>query len=366
MASTWTFNKAVSAFVAPSGETYYCLHECSSSSNVFPQEYPWGVIAIGTLETVMQRIFEIAAYTEGGMVAGYEGRPLTPEGYIRLWMAELARPVAHPHYAVRLQGLASSPKAQAWFEILVEAGYQEQVTALQAGGCADFDLALDIHVLERCFNRECGTAGILHSACRFSPPCFCPALDLAYEPAGTRPIKVHHELKIITMDAGRDQRDAIVLRFNGEIWETYAHSRVDAVARYVSELYAHELRYPHTYNRSIQDFRQSLAVAEILDLTELSLCIPYDVAIKHSDLVGRLRDAYMIEESAGVQMLVKGFDVVDLGKELRVTRMDAEYTPGWHDYRVLECLGMGGAYWGVHLQVKHPVFKGELVQRSLF
>ena len=102
MGATVTTGKLAAAFQAPSGQNIYILFEETYEKNCTPHTPHWSCILFGNLSAAVERIFGHASGCEGGMLQG-RGGSITPEGYIRGWLKELASPVAFPKETVALK-----------------------------------------------------------------------------------------------------------------------------------------------------------------------------------------------------------------------------------------------------------------------
>ena len=117
MGATVTTGKLAAAFQAPSGQNIYILFEETYEKNCTPHNPHWSCILFGDLSAAVERIFGHASACEGGMLQG-RGGSITPEGYIRGWLKELASPVVFPKETVALkigkQGLCAAIPETAW------------------------------------------------------------------------------------------------------------------------------------------------------------------------------------------------------------------------------------------------------------
>ena len=92
MGSTVTTGRTAAAFKAPGGAIIYCLYEQTYEKNCTPHTPHWSAIHIGGITGALAKIFNYASSCEGGMLQNRTGR-MTPEGYLRRWMAELQSPI---------------------------------------------------------------------------------------------------------------------------------------------------------------------------------------------------------------------------------------------------------------------------------
>lgn len=102
MGSTVSTGKLIGAFEGPTGNPVYVMFEQTYESNSFPRTPKWSARMIGDLAATLKNIFLSASSCEGGMLQGTGGRYITPEGYIKGWMSELANPVDMPDLSFEL------------------------------------------------------------------------------------------------------------------------------------------------------------------------------------------------------------------------------------------------------------------------
>lgn len=125
MGATVTTGKLASAFKMPSGQNIYVLFEETYEKNCTPHTPHWNCILFGDLSAAMEHIFRHASACEGGMLQRRGGN-LTPEGYIRGWLKELASPLAFPEQTVALKiskdGLYDAISQSAWPEVYERLG----------------------------------------------------------------------------------------------------------------------------------------------------------------------------------------------------------------------------------------------------
>lgn len=91
MGATVTNGKQVGALKTASGKIGYLLFEGTYDKRGDSREPHWECMALGYIEDVLVRIFEIAAVCEGGSLQGPSGTIL-PESYIAGWLKELESP----------------------------------------------------------------------------------------------------------------------------------------------------------------------------------------------------------------------------------------------------------------------------------
>ena len=90
MSSTISTGRKVGAIDTPKG-VFYVLFEATYESNCYPHTPRFWCVGAGFAADAIRRVFALASDTCGGMLRGPSGN-FTPQGYVRAWFRELAKP----------------------------------------------------------------------------------------------------------------------------------------------------------------------------------------------------------------------------------------------------------------------------------
>ena len=252
MGVTISTAKLAAAFKADNGNTYYVLFEESYDKNCYPHTPTWCCISIGSLATVLQRVFGSAAACAGGGLRVRGGRS-APEQYIADWLAELANPVLmhNVNFSLKIgeDFYASIPKEKAneILNDLTEKGHEQITQVLRAGGSCDGSIHANPDLVEAVYgNRYTAPWRIIRAT-----PLHAPRVpELGYRPVPSKAavppppafLKVDRETRLIKQEDGS-------WRCVG--WE------YQAIGEFVRSLWEQELREPGTYRKLIKAFTKA-------------------------------------------------------------------------------------------------------------
>lgn len=250
MGSTVTTGKRVFAMQIPEGKIGYVLCEQTYEKNCHPHTPHWSCMKIGYIEDVMKWIFLAGGACSGGMLQGRNGY-LTPEGYIKGWMQELANPYEMPNWELHLR-LSESPWRGEFLMshkedlrvVMQEKGWSDIFEAIEAGGYK-VCLADAFDMLAYLLN--CGK-GLAHSWSVINTlPHGAPCQSLGYSPAKVKAPPLLHP----------------VLFRNGEDFYQHVHAdefkvvgwEYQLIEHFVCEYATREMQYPGSYWSAIREYK---------------------------------------------------------------------------------------------------------------
>jgi hypothetical protein len=303
MGATVTTRKLAAAFKAPSGQNVYVLFEESYEKNCTPHTPEWNCILFGDLSAAMERIFRHASACEGGMLQR-RGGSLTPEGYIRGWLKELASPVSFPKEAVTLkigqQGLYDALPETAWPEVserlrtIGRTDLRDRLAANEAIEISTCDTAVIVALY--------GRNGLLPPwrVLRHAPSSTARRPDLGYapEPAKTFAVEVPEVLAI-----GNDER--LLKRIDGTWYSAgWAYS---IVGSFVSDLWQTEMRDPGSYSKRIKAYREAVNNAPQVPLENVTVVVDCTLTL---DDKYKSRSVAELRSNPGAVRTANGFEII--------------------------------------------------------
>ncbi len=320
MGATVTTGKLAAAFKAPSGQNIYVLFEQTYEKNCTPHTPEWSCILFGDLSAAMERIFRHASACEGGMLQG-RGGSITPEGYIRGWLTQLATPVLFPRETVVLKigkgGLYDAIPETTWAEVSERLGIIGRTDLrgqLAAGetieiSTDDTDVMLALY----------GSKGALAPwrVLRDVPSSTARRSDLGYAPvpAETFAVEVTEVLAI-----GNDER---LLKRPDGTWYV-AGWAFSIVGSFVSALWQAEMREPGSYSKRIKAYREAVNNAPQVRLEKAKVVV--DCRVTLDDKYKRQTVAEM-RSQPGAVVTPNGFEIVPTKDSLwSLTQLPQECT----------------------------------------
>lgn len=304
MGATVITGKSASAYRAADGEVVYVLFEQTYEKNCYPHTPTWHCLSIGRIESVVKQIFAQAAACEGGMLQG-RGGGLTPEGYIRGWLAQLRRPrVFHAAgRSVRLKvdgsfhATVPSESAAKAFEALERIGRNDIADKLRAGESVSVRLDEDVDVVDALYGpprtlaawRVVSTFGIG---------------TLADEALGYQPHKAM-KFDVETPEARQFGEHRYLLKGADGTWYCggWAYFIVGSYIRSLAEL---ELREPGSYNKRIKAYRNAILQAPPVPT---GVKVVVDERVELNNTFAR-REVTKFAEKYPVRRTASGYEVV--------------------------------------------------------
>lgn len=173
-------DQLAAAFKSTSGKTMYALFEENNRHNGIPNGHPWSCHMIGELPTVMRYLVKAASYVIGGSIQDKAGRPITlrdedgrditAEGYMGIWLRELANPaeLADCDITLHVENSWSAtvrPEMLPWVKhALCYAGREADARALDNGQPCDLSLYADAELLAAIYDGvHCDATCIIRS-----------------------------------------------------------------------------------------------------------------------------------------------------------------------------------------------------------
>ena len=256
MGATISTAKLAAAFKADNGNTYYVLFEQTYEKNCYPHTPSWSCVSIGSLATVLQRVFGSAAACAGGGLR-VRGGLSSPQQYIADWLVELANPVLmhNVNFSLKIGEDFYAPipkeKANGILKDLTEKGHEQIAQVLQAGGSCDGSIYANPDLVEAVYgNRYTAPWRIIRvtplHAGRVPELGYCPEPSKAAVPPPPAILKVDRETRLIQQEDG-------AWRCVG--WE------YQAIGDFVQSLWEQELREPGTYHKRIKAFTKAMQEA---------------------------------------------------------------------------------------------------------
>jgi hypothetical protein len=273
MGATVTTGRRASAFRARDGRIIYVILEQTYDRNCHPHTPHWCCIGIGEIGDVIRRIFQYASSCEGGMLQNRSGR-ITPEGYLRSWMDELAAPVElmdrpivlrvgeHYSHSVETEKLSRTE------DILTALGRWDIVQNLRTEKTARLSLFEDIDVVLALYGLASGIFPAWkvidhsqhlereHNALLGYNP--APAVLTDAQAGFPRFIRISEDERLI------DNQDG---SYSSAGW---AYSVVQS---FVENFHEEELRFPGTYAKRIKAFRAHVSDAPRVPLETLKVVV---------------------------------------------------------------------------------------------
>ncbi len=275
MGATVTTGKLAAAFKAPSGQNIYVLFEQTYEKNCTPHTPHWSCILFGDLIAAIERIFGHASVCEGGMLQG-RGGSITPEGYIRGWLKELASPVAFPEKTVVLKigkdGLYDAIPETVWPDVserLRMIGRTDLRDRLVEGETieittCDTEAMLALYGPKGALSPWRVLQDVPSSTARRSDLGYAPA------PAETFAVEVTEVLAI-----GNDER--LLKRHDGTWYSAgWAYS---IIGSFVSDLWQTEMREPGSYSKRIKAYREAVNNAPQVRLEQAKVVVDCKVTL---------------------------------------------------------------------------------------
>lgn len=268
MSSTITTGKRAAAFRTAAGATIYALFEATYESNCFPQVPHWSCILFGDLKVAVERIFWHASACEGGMLRNRNGS-ITPEGYIRGWLKELAAPVEFPDRLIELK--IGSDRL---YDVIPSGNVELLKEHLPAIGRKD--------LLDKLINGESVTVSVHNDAdvllALYGPRRMAPwrvlsipyqevrRPDLGYLPAPTKKFDV--QVPVLFKIGGNEH---LFQRPNGTWYcAGWAYS---IIGRFITDLWESELSEPGSYYKRIRAYRDAVENAPDLQFTDVKVVV---------------------------------------------------------------------------------------------
>jgi hypothetical protein len=287
MGATVTTGRRVGAFASPAGKTIYVLFEETYEKNCYPHTPHWSCTGIGEIKDVIRRIFAYGSSCEGGMLQNRSGH-ITPEGYIRSWFEELEAPYELRDFEVALKvgtGLYStitSGMMDRVSDVLTGIGRRDILTSLLAGETFTLGFQKDADVVLALYGLNGGEKALL------SPWLIVHAHHLPTRETD-RDARLGYSQKVsaagtatstdpVVFRVGRE--DCFVLQTDGSLRP--AGWAYNLVGNFVEELWAEEMRVPHTFSRRIKAFRERVESAPRLSPDELRVTVDTTVPLKEA------------------------------------------------------------------------------------
>lgn len=302
MGATVTTRKRAAAFKAPAGPIIYVLFEETYEKNCPPHTPHWNCILFGDVSTAMERIFRYASACEGGMLQGRGGN-ITPEGYIRGWLKELAAPVPFPMQTVALKigkSMYDAIPEGTWPEVserLGMIGRTEMRDRLAAGETIEIS-TFDTDVMVPLY----GSKGVSSPwrVLRDVPTSMTRRTDLGYAPVPAEKflVEVPEVLAI-----GNDER--LLKRPDGSWYSAgWAYS---IVGSFVSSLWQVEMREPGSYSKRIKAYRDAVNNASQVCLEDAKVAVDCTVALDDEHKSRWIAD---MRSNPGAIATANGFEIV--------------------------------------------------------
>jgi hypothetical protein len=300
MGATVTTGKRAGAFTAPSGKVIYVLFEETYDKNCYPHTPDWNCTAIGRIPTVLKRIFEYAAVCEGGMLQG-RGGDITPEGYIRGWLKELAAPIDVPDRTIRLKIGKGESIAEGEVEkvkqSLLEIGRTDILNALMAGEVVDLQLHKDVDVIIALYGPGAGKMSPWRAIKRYADGIRNKGLGYVPTLAKSFDIQIPTVLRV-----GGDDR--LLQRADGSWYcAGWAYS---IVGNFIKKLWKSELDEPGSYNKCIRAYRETVTTAPLIPLDGIK------VIVDKAKMVS-LEGDHGHYARLGFEEFAKAYSVTDIG-----------------------------------------------------
>lgn len=257
MGATVTCNKLAAAFRASTGTIHYVLFEETYEKNCHPHTPDWSCTHIGDIDSTLKRVFAYASHCEGGMLQGRGGH-ITPEGYIRSWLNELAAPVHFEDRVITLKvdksfsAVLPEAKLVEIEDALTSLGRRDIADAMKKGEARQVSLYANAELLSALTK-----AGV--SAWRYQ--WYCPQhgtrdTGLGYQPS---PAKAKQGSPATPVFLNVDGNNRLQRQDNGTwVCAGWAYSIVgEFIANYASV----ELNLPGTASKAIKSFRTAVEAA---------------------------------------------------------------------------------------------------------
>lgn len=275
MGATVTTGRRVAAFRAQDGRIIYVLYEETYEKNCSPHTPSWCVVGIGEIQDVLKRIFSYGSICEGGMLQNRGGH-MTPEGYIRTWLQELAHPLVQPDVTtvMTLGPYMSDPMDKEKIaEITARAesiGKASWLNAIAAGEKPTLSLQGDTDTVLAFF----GVGGVL-PAWRLLRHCWPPdgARDsgLGYAPNPVHPPTLADPVVLRVGETKFSGDPCLILNEDGSYTESgWSYS---VIGEFVQGLWKDELQYPGHYYSRIRKFRERIKSLTPVSFTDLKVVV---------------------------------------------------------------------------------------------
>jgi len=277
MSATVTTGRCAAAFRAQDGRIIYALYESMYEKNILPHNPDWGVVGIGEIQDVLRRIFGIASQCEGGMLQNRSGR-ITPEGYIRTWMQELANPLVQPDVfaSISVGPYSSDPfDKEKRDEIAAKAGslgMGNLLAEIDDGQKPVWSLHADTDKVLAFF----GVNGVMppwrfSRAGFMSPPYGDRDASLGYAPNRVRTPTLVDPVVLCVGETKFSGDPCLVRNEDGSFTESgWSYS---VIGDFVEHLWKDELQFPGHYYSRIRNFRTYLKGLSPVPLTDLKVVV---------------------------------------------------------------------------------------------
>jgi hypothetical protein len=275
MSATVTTGKRAAAFVAPSGKTIFVLFEQTYEKNVIPHTPSWSCVGIGDLEASMKKIFMHASACEGESLQNRSGH-ITPEGYIRGWLNELAAPVEFPDRLVSLRFGRSIPEEKVDFvkKTLAEMGRSDLLDPLVAGEAVHVSAINEVHVITALYGPRKIAAwhifdagGVPYSDRRHPELGYAPAPARSFDLDATSFLRVGEEERLMQRTDGSWYCAGWAYRIVGD---------------FVEDLWKAELDKPGSYFKRIRAYRAAVRNAPVLPLADAKVRVDTRVVLENA------------------------------------------------------------------------------------
>jgi len=249
------------------------------------------------------------------------GGSITPEGYIRGWLKELASPVSFPKETVALkigqQGLYDAFPETAWPEVserLRVIGSTDLRDRLAANKAIEVSTC-DTDVIVALYGRN----GLLSPwrVLRHVPSSTARRPDLGYAPAPAKTFAVEAQ-EVLAI--GSDER---LLKRNDGTWYSagWAYS---IVGSFVSDLWQTEMHEPGSYSKRIKAYREAVNNAPQVPLEKVTVVVDCTVTL---DATHKSQSVAELRSNPGAVRTANGFEIIPTKDSLwSLTQLPRECT----------------------------------------
>jgi hypothetical protein len=309
MGNTVSTGKLVGAFKGTHGKPVYVLYEQSYESNVYPHQPSWNAQMIGSIESVMRRIFVSSASCEGGSLLGAGGRPITPEGYIASWLQQLSNPVEMDDCIFELKVGTSwtspipdgefvriKPLLEAIGATRILAGFESESRTAMASLHADHEALCQIY------------DGTHIGAWRIIPSYSVPLHGKRNSELGYNPTKAKaYSVEVPRFMQVRDDTYKHLILGGDGMWRCVDGGHgYNYLSSFICNLSEAELREPGSYRTRIKAYRDAISTASVVP-ADAKIIVSDLATIKewaHRDIQKIIADTPHTRRSDGVHMSI--------------------------------------------------------------